>query len=48
MKTSEHPKIRLKRMLVHKIAVMRDENKRLDQAERNIKLLAKKLGITLQ
>jgi len=38
---------RIQRMLDRKIAAMKDENERLERAEKNIKHLAKELGVEL-
>jgi len=39
---------RIQRMLDRKIAAMKDENERLERAEKNIKHLAKELGVELK
>ncbi|HLC91448.1 MAG TPA: hypothetical protein VJC09_00170 [Candidatus Saccharimonadales bacterium] len=44
---SKQPVERLDNMLANKIASMQADNIRLIQAEKNIKLLAKRLGIKL-
>lgn len=46
-KRQEDPKLRSQRMLDYKIAVMREEREKLDRLEKNIKHLAKELGIKL-
>jgi hypothetical protein len=38
---------RIQRMLERKIAAMKDENERLERVEKNIKHLAKELGVKL-
>jgi len=43
----QEPQARLQRMLDRKITVMREEKERLDKLEKNVKLLAKELGVKL-